>query len=204
MDNTSGEQRLGSLEAQTSSERLLPELRDAFHGLGWKARDLGAVGVVAGPGSFTGARIGLAAAKGLCESTGASLVLVSRLAVLAEAAAPGTSGPVHALLRAGRGEIFYGRFAPHEAPLEALLSRDAVLAATSTGLLVACEAELPAELGARSVLLIAPLTAPDALPLVLARLRQGDVDDIASTDANYVRRTETEMLQRLAQRAAAT
>jgi len=43
--------------------------------LGW--RDIAAIGVSSGPGSFTGLRIGLAWAKGICFASGARLVLVA-------------------------------------------------------------------------------------------------------------------------------
>ena len=46
-------------------------------------RELAAVVVVHGPGSFTGVRVGLSAAKGLCEAGGVPLIAVSRLALLA-------------------------------------------------------------------------------------------------------------------------
>jgi tRNA threonylcarbamoyladenosine biosynthesis protein TsaB len=46
-------------------------------------RELAAVVVVHGPGSFTGVRVGLSAAKGLSEAGGVPLVAVSRLALLA-------------------------------------------------------------------------------------------------------------------------
>ena len=59
------------------------------------------VGVVRGPGSFTGVRVGLAAAKGICEATGAKLMAMSRLEMLERVGA----GKV-AVLAAGRGEFY--------------------------------------------------------------------------------------------------
>src|SRR6185503_1874529 len=53
-----------------SAERLL-----AARGIGWK--DLAGVAVSEGPGSFTGLRIGLSWAKGICLGSGVRLVLVS-------------------------------------------------------------------------------------------------------------------------------
>jgi tRNA threonylcarbamoyladenosine biosynthesis protein TsaB len=65
--------------------------------------ELDAIGVVSGPGSFTGVRVGMAAAKGLAEASGTLMVAVSRLVVLAEAAHL-TDGI--AALDAGRGECY--------------------------------------------------------------------------------------------------
>ena len=59
-----------------SAERLL-----AARGIGWK--DLAGVAVSEGPGSFTGLRIGLSWAKGICLGSGLRLVLVSAHEALA-------------------------------------------------------------------------------------------------------------------------
>jgi len=200
-DTRSPSYALMTLEGRSASERLLPELRAALDIQGWMLRDLAAVGVVSGPGSFTGARVGLAAAKGFCEAAVLPLVMVSRLAVLAHKAGADQPETVHALLSAGRGEFFYRRSAPTKLPIEALLSRDAVLAATIAGIVVACEPKIRQEFPERNVLLTPPLTASDALPLVLSRFREQTFDDIASADANYLGRTELEVLEELRRRA---
>jgi tRNA threonylcarbamoyladenosine biosynthesis protein TsaB len=70
-------------------------------GLGFGAVTLVAVGL--GPGTFTGLRIGIATARGLAGATGAGLVGLGSLRVLATGAGP---GPVLALIDAGRGEVF--------------------------------------------------------------------------------------------------
>ena len=64
-------------------------------------RDLGAIVVVNGPGSFTGVRVGLSAVKGLAEPAGIPVVAVSRLEVLAPKA-----GVRSAALDAHRHEVF--------------------------------------------------------------------------------------------------
>ena len=92
------------LPGRSSSERLVPEVRGLLEGAGWKLGELAAIAVVSGPGSFTGVRVGVSAAKGLSEAGGVPLIAVSRLALLA--AASGTAGLVHAVLDAGRGEFY--------------------------------------------------------------------------------------------------
>ena len=67
---------------------------------------LDAVAVGAGPGSFTGLRIGMATAKGIAFAAGRPLWAVSSLAALAaDAQRPGV---VAAVLDARRGEVFAG------------------------------------------------------------------------------------------------
>lgn len=85
-----------SAEIVSAIQRLLQQA-------GWTLAQLDAVGVVSGPGSFTGVRTGMAVAKGLCEATGLKLVAVSRLEVLADVAGLQT-GLV--ALTAGRGEMY--------------------------------------------------------------------------------------------------
>ena len=58
------------LPGRTSSERLVPAMRRLMAASGWRLNDLAAVVVVHGPGSFTGVRVGVSAAKGLSEAGG--------------------------------------------------------------------------------------------------------------------------------------
>ena len=101
---------LGSdeLPERSASERLAGAIGGLAERCGVRLEELDAVVVVHGPGSFTGVRVGLSAAKGLCEALNLPLVAVSRLAVLASLAAAGDSERVYAVLDAGRGEYYVG------------------------------------------------------------------------------------------------
>ena len=68
------------------------------------APDLKAVAVTSGPGSYTGLRIGLSVAKGLCFANAAALIGVPTLDVSAHAYPP-RAGILCALLQAGRGRL---------------------------------------------------------------------------------------------------
>lgn len=84
-------------------------LAEAAAELGWRPRDAELVAVVRGPGSFTGLRVGVATAKGLAWATGARLVGVSGVEVvarLAHATAGWPEAPIHVAYDAGRGEVF--------------------------------------------------------------------------------------------------
>ena len=65
------------------AERLLPMLEEmlAEAGVGW--RDLDGIGVVTGPGNFTGVRLAVAAARGLALALGIPAVGVTVFEALA-------------------------------------------------------------------------------------------------------------------------
>jgi len=83
------------------SEVLHPAIARAFQDLWWKPSEAGpdllGIAVTVGPGSFTGLRIGIAAATGLACAWGLPVAGISSLAVLAAAAAtrgnPGAVAP---------------------------------------------------------------------------------------------------------------
>jgi len=70
-----------------------------------KTSDLDAVAVGKGPGSYTGLRIGVSAAKGLCYALNIPLIAVSTLLILAKKTAV-QEGVIVALLDARRMEVF--------------------------------------------------------------------------------------------------
>jgi tRNA threonylcarbamoyladenosine biosynthesis protein TsaB len=76
---------------------------------GWGACDLEHVYVSAGPGSFTGLRIGITLAKTLALASGARLVAVPTLRVLAENA-PSDATNLVIVLDAKRDQSFTARF----------------------------------------------------------------------------------------------
>ena len=130
-----------SLPGRTASERLVPAIKDLVASSGTGLESVGAVVVVHGPGSFTGVRVALSAAKGLCEALNLPLVAISRLAVLARLAGPQAGERVRALLDAGRGEFYSGLYVDGTCVREALLTRDQLLAAhtAESARIVICE-----------------------------------------------------------------
>lgn len=168
------------LAGKTYSAQLVPRIQELLQGQRCGPQDLEAIVVVQGPGSFTGVRVGLSAAKGLAEALNIPLLAVSRLAVLGARA-----GTQSAALDAGRGE-FYLR--AHGG--EALLTPDEIRAGTP-GILAICEES--ASRAFPDAILVQPPTAADALRYAVPRLTARDFDDIATVDGNYVRRSDAEL-----------
>lgn len=178
------------LPGRTASERLVPAVRRAMGTCGWRLSDLTAVVVVHGPGSFTGVRVGLSAAKGLSEAGDVPLIAVSQLALLA---ACGEGEIVHAVLDGGRGEFYYGEYSGHECLREALLTGEKVLAAAVGATVVVCEAKVAEALAELKPRVVAEPRAEDLLPFAVERAAAGNFDDTALLDANYLRRTDAEI-----------
>ena len=93
-----------------ASEELLPALRRLLEAAGVAIADCDRIAVCAGPGSFTGVRVGLATAWGLSRAAGIPLEAVSTLEAIAETAR-GEAPRVLAVLDAGRGEVVCREFA---------------------------------------------------------------------------------------------
>src|SRR5262249_14252117 len=94
--------------SRTHAERLPGEITSALEAHGLRVGDVDLFAVAAGPGSFTGLRIGIATMQGLAFVTRKPLVGVSALEALAHAAspaaAPGTL--IAAWIDAHRREVF--------------------------------------------------------------------------------------------------
>lgn len=105
--------------SESHSERILAAVQGLLLTLDLPLRDVAAVAVSCGPGSFTGLRAGIAAAKGLAFSLGIPLFSVPTLEVLAANAMSGDA-PIAAILPARRGEVFYGLFRHRGTRLEPL------------------------------------------------------------------------------------
>jgi tRNA threonylcarbamoyladenosine biosynthesis protein TsaB len=192
-----------SLPGRSASELLLATIKDLIDRPGIDLDSLGAVAVVHGPGSFTGVRVGLSAAKGLCEALHLPLIAISRLAVLAEMAKP-SAASVFALLDAGRGEFYLGEYAHGACVREALVTQDELLisasAADNSTAVVTCDDVVMQAVKELAPRLMAEPEAADALPQVQLRLQALDFDDVAIIDANYLRRTDAEIFAKPAAR----
>lgn len=92
----------------THSETLLPLIDTCLKLCGMTCADIDLYGVNAGPGSFTGLRIGLAAVKGLAFPRGTLCAPVSTLEALAEAHIG--EGTVLCALDARRAQVYCAAF----------------------------------------------------------------------------------------------
>lgn len=86
---------------------LAPVVSQVLDRAGQDSSDLDGIAVAIGPGSFTGLRVGLAVAKGMCLATHVPLVGIPSLDILA-AAQPIIAQRMVVTLRAGRGRLAVG------------------------------------------------------------------------------------------------
>ncbi len=96
------------VEPKGHSDSLLNMLDELLYDVGISIKDLDAVAVDTGPGSFTGIRIGLGVAQGIALGLHVPILGVSSLEVLAE----GVDSKINAVLPAidaRMGEVFWGR-----------------------------------------------------------------------------------------------
>jgi tRNA threonylcarbamoyladenosine biosynthesis protein TsaB len=147
------------------------------HALGYREIDVFAA--AAGPGSFTGVRVGLTAVKGLAEATGRKVAAISNLRAVASF---GTGAVRAAVIDARRAEIYGGVYGGALNPVseEVVMPRPQWLATLPVG------AEIVEGDGRLLAGAIGKIAASHP---ELAR-------DPAEIDANYVRRSDAELLWR--------
>jgi tRNA threonylcarbamoyladenosine biosynthesis protein TsaB len=176
---------------------LLPRVSQMMEEQGAAAADFEAIAVALGPGSFTGLRVGLAAAKGLALAVGVPLIGIPTLDVTAYPHR-WQPLPVVAIVQAGRGRVCWARYgSPSEESGDRMyvLSDVAGMAAAVKGPALFVGELSPAnrtELG--KVLSDGSVLAPPALAIRRAgylaemgwsRFADGLHDDTASLNAIY-------------------
>ena len=169
---------------------LFHEIEGLLERRGVPMAHIDAFASASGPGSFTGVRVGLVAAKGLAEAAGKKVVAVSNLQAMA---ACGSRPLRAAVLDARRGEVYGGVYDEtlHLVQPEVVASLPLWLASLPQGNL---------EFVTRGLVLPGPtLEAPMSLAgsigsIALNRFLKGEALDPGEIDANYVRRSDAELL----------
>lgn len=98
---------LENLKPAAQSATLMPMIEETLEKSHTAYGELTYVAATIGPGSFTGIRVGLAAARGICFAAGIKGLGFTTLEVMAFAA---RANPVLTALNAGKGEVYYQCF----------------------------------------------------------------------------------------------
>ncbi len=164
-----------ALMARGHAEALMPMAAEVLAEAGLAPRDLDLIAATVGPGSFTGVRIAIAAARGLKLATGAKLYGTDSLTVMARAAPEkrlSLASPFAVAVDARRGMLYLGLYGPdgarREGPL--LIAPDEAVGLTppDIALAVGSGATLLAEAAAAPLYLRPPDARPQA-PGVMRR-----------------------------------
>jgi len=193
----------------THSETLLPHIEQVLKMAAVAKEELTGIAVSNGPGSFTGLRIGLAAAKAMSYVLGIPLVGVSTLQALAyQLPAPGVR--VMCLLDAQKGNAYVESYRWENNSLQVV---DSVQVAKITDIVAACanmneqvillgdavqkkvagKLELPANVSVAPPHIVMPRAACVAM-LGQAKLLAGETDNVMDLEPVYIRRSEAEVL----------
>ena len=189
-----------AVEGGTYSARLMPVIAELLANQQLTKEQIGAFVVVSGPGSFTGLRVGLATVKGLCEVLQKPLVAVSMLEAVAVVRGP-HDGNISVALDAGRGEVYIGEFTIFESRASVVreyISQLDAFAAEATSSKVTVLSPDPKIVDALVVLgsaaeHVEPVHADDIGRFGLSKFVAGELADVATLDANYIRRSDAEI-----------
>ncbi|HEU4496611.1 MAG TPA: tRNA (adenosine(37)-N6)-threonylcarbamoyltransferase complex dimerization subunit type 1 TsaB [Flavobacterium sp.] len=96
-------------QGYSHAERLHVFISEALAELQLDVSELGAVAVSQGPGSYTGLRIGISAAKGLCYALGIPMIAIDTLEVMARQIAA-EDGVIIPMIDARRMEVYNAVF----------------------------------------------------------------------------------------------
>jgi len=191
---------IAPLVGGTFSAQLVPQISELLARNGFMKTAIGAFAVASGPGSFTGLRIGLAAVKALAEVLEKPIAAVSLLEVCAVTS--GAQGKIMAALDAGRGDVYVGEYeipeTPAQAAREQILTRSEFLAHAQGWTVVTPDTVLAeaASAAGLSVSTLPPISADAVARLGWRKIQSGEVVTPEQLEANYIRRTDAEMLEK--------
>ncbi len=133
------------------AEAIIPMLNEVMSEAGLDYDELDRIGVTVGPGTFTGVRVGVAAARGLALATGAGVTGITSLAVIARAVIDERDSDdaiVAVAADARRGQVYFAMF---DASCRALCDHMAIAPCNAARLLPASGACVLAGSGAEIV-----------------------------------------------------
>jgi tRNA threonylcarbamoyladenosine biosynthesis protein TsaB len=179
------------------SAQLVPQIAALLQKHGLSKADIGAFIVVAGPGSFTGLRVGLAAIKALAEILQKPIVAVSLLEVVAAASC--SQGKVVAVLDAERSEVYFGAYeiageSVHVLREELLPKSEFVSAARQSSIVTpdSALAEAARDSGC-AVIAVDPAGIEMIARYGWKKLQAGETVSADQLEANYMRRSDAEI-----------
>jgi tRNA threonylcarbamoyladenosine biosynthesis protein TsaB len=181
------------LEGRSYSSTLVAAVGELLGRGGVTLPDVRAIVAVNGPGSFTGVRVGLSAAKGLAEGARIPVVAVSRLEVLAA-----KTGIASAAIDAHRHEVYLRLGLAGGQARELLAGAEELAAVDPPPARIAVCDEAAVELlqaawpAVELVQASAP-TAADTLQLCAPRVAAGEFEDLVLLDGHYLRRSDAEI-----------
>jgi len=187
------------------SERLLPMSERLLQDAGIGISELEGVSVASGPGSFTGLRIGMSTAKGLCLALDFPLLPIPTLAGMAfQVAYDGM--PVCAMLDARRGEVYAGVYRLEGRRLlsvaaDAAVSMEDLLPCLPRPVLFVGDgaqvhrSRILSSLDSDAFFVPRPFSHPTAASIALlgaVKLNEGATVDACLAEPCYLRRTQAE------------
>jgi tRNA threonylcarbamoyladenosine biosynthesis protein TsaB len=216
-----GEKVVGTVSAwkeETYSSRMFRHLEFLLSELSLGLEGFDLFAVAAGPGSFTGLRVGLTAVKGWAEVYGKPIAAISSL----EAVAAQAHSPLPVLvpvLDARRGQVYFGLYRRTDSASGTELTLDGEECAMAPG---ECLATIEARVGKSDFAIVTPTLevistavsgpgtaarggerfAVEQVSMVLApligqlgyrRAQRGELADSLTLDANYVQRSDAEL-----------
>lgn len=193
---------------ETYSSRMFRQLKFLLAELKLSHGDFDLFAVNSGPGSFTGLRVGITAAKGWAEVYAKPAAPISGLEAVAAQSRGGSV--VVPVLDARRGQVYFGfyRRSPDRliregddrvATPDEFLSALRELPESADMVIVTPDPDIAGKLASHSetggipVERVSSVLAPVIGALALERARRGDVVDALALDANYVRRSDAEL-----------
>lgn len=195
-----------SLDRGNFSEQLIPQVAALLARHSFTKLNIDAFVVASGPGSFTGLRVGLAAIKALGEVLAKPIAAVSLLEALALAGK--AQGRVIAALDAGRGDCYAGEYEilgdASRRIDEKLLTKHELLARAPGSLLVSSDKILAesARAAGISISLVDTLHAGSIAALGWRKIETGETVTAENLEANYIRRSDAEILHRMKENAS--
>ena len=187
------------------NEVLMPLLDRLLRGAGVKVGELSGIGVDMGPGMFTALRVGTSTAKGLAIAHRTPIVGLSSLWGLARTVAANLDG-VLAVIDARKQQVYTALYLDGKAAIQPsvmnpgeLVSEVARILSGRTSLVAAGNGTgICADLFAAAGIEIEATGVEVPSPGVIAieageRIAKGQVDDIASLEPLYLRRTDAEL-----------